>query len=145
MTLEYQRARGRELGLKGAVTKSNKYHTELRERTGEETDDITTCLAMYDGWYDNNIISDDEKELMSRYERPDKEVCCVFIVYLSIIYVTCLLTYLDIILQWTYKVENESNTACLNVLFNKFKCKHCNLLIAIAKTNKKKYSAISHV
>jgi hypothetical protein len=97
-------------------------------------DEVRCSTSMYDDWYDNNIISDDEKELMSRYERPDNEVCCVYIVYLSIIYVTCLLTYLDIILQWTYKVENESDTACLNVLFNKFKCKHCNLLVTITKT-----------
>ena len=47
--------------------------------------------------------------------------------------VSCLLTYLDIILQCTYIVENESNTACLNVLFNKLKCKHCNLLIVVTR------------
>ena len=52
---------------------------------------------------------------------------------LSLNNVSCLLTYLDIILQWTYIVENESNTVCLNVLFNKLKCKHCNLLIVVTQ------------
>jgi hypothetical protein len=130
-TLACQKARGRNWGLKGSVTRHNKYHTAIREEIGDDADDHTRCLAMYDDWCVKNIISDDEKELMARYERPDNEVCCVYIVYLSIIYVTCLLTYLDIILQWTYKVENESNTACLDVLFNKLKCKHCNLLIVV--------------
>jgi hypothetical protein len=94
MTLAWQKARGREYGFQpgnksgaaGAVNKSNKYHTAIREKIGEEADAITTCLAMYDDWCDKNITSDDEKEDMARYERPDNEVCCVYIVYLSIMF-----------------------------------------------------------
>jgi hypothetical protein len=150
MTLACQQERGRELGikygpingckygqingpnwgLKGIVTRRNNFRTELSERIGVEADAIT-CLELFDNWCHKNMTSDKEKEIMTRYERPDNEVSCVYIVCLSIIHGTLSLTYLDIILQSTHIVKNERSNAFLEVLFNKLKCKYCHLLIIV--------------
>lgn len=116
-TLAYQQERGREFGLKYghingpingrklglkygpingrkmAVKRSNKYHTELRKSLGKESAEIT-CLEKFDDWCSKKITSDKEKELITRYVRPDKDVSCVYVVSLSLIDVTFLLTYL---------------------------------------------------
>ena len=140
MTLAYQQERGRQLGLKygrqaglkcklkGLGTKRNNFRTKLRERIGVEADAIT-CLDLFDSWCSKNITSDMEKELMTRYVRPDNEVSCVYIACLSILHGTLLLTYLDIILQSTHIVENTSKTACVDELFEYLECKYCHLLV----------------